>query len=94
MAKKQPELAGFERPSHPAVDKAAEDYVTARDQRMELTTREKERKKLLINAMRDANLKSYVYVDGEVEREVKIAPKENVTVRKVRVDDDEADDDK
>lgn len=86
----------MERPSDPAVEKAAEDYRAKRDARMAQTKLEVEAKGRLIDLMKAKNLKSYRYEgengEGEtVEFEVLRDSKESVKVKTAKdgdVDDD------
>ena len=62
MAKQQ-ELKGVERKVIKAVENAADDYVEVRDKRMALTTKEVEKRGVLIAAMQEAGVTSYRYDD-------------------------------
>lgn len=68
MAKKrgkQGYLDGLEPPSVPAIDRAAEAYVSTRNERMELTELEVEKHAALLEQMNKAGLTTYTY-DGYV----------------------------
>ena len=88
MAKQQKELVGMERKVIKAVENAADDYVDVRDKRMALTTKEVERRAILIQAMQDAGVTSYRYDD----RVITLESKSKVKV-KTDKDGDEGEDD-
>lgn len=56
---KQAELKGMERPSFPDIDKAAEEYVEVRDERMLLTEQEVMKKQTLLRLCREHKVKVY-----------------------------------
>ena len=86
MAKKQKELPGMEKPSIEDVERAADEYVDARDKRMALTKQEVETRDALIAAMRAHKIKSYEY-DGRL---VTLEATAKIKVKSV-ADEDEAD---
>jgi len=63
-------LPGMEPVVVPAVHKAIEEYVVARDQRMELTKIEVQKKAILMEAMKQAGLPKYSVDGHEAEIEV------------------------
>jgi len=71
MAKKQGELPGVERKVIKAVENAADDYVDVRDKRMTLTTKEVEKRAVLIAAMEEHGITSYRYDDRVITLEAK-----------------------
>ena len=78
---KQTEIAGIERKVHKDVRDAAEEYVDARDERMELTEKETATKATLMAAMKKHGLSKYI--DEEAEIVVEVVPSdETVKVRK------------
>lgn len=56
---KQGELKGLERQSFPDIDKAAEEYVEVRDQRMLLTEQEVLKKQTLLRICREHKVSTY-----------------------------------
>lgn len=58
---KQQDLPTLEKRDIPEIEKAAEDYKDARDERMELSKTEAEKKALLIGVMRKNNRTDYSY---------------------------------
>ncbi len=60
---KQNHLPGMEPPSVAAIDRAAEDYVKVRDERMEMTKDEVEKHDRLLGLMREHGLDTYEF-DG------------------------------
>lgn len=86
MAKaKQAHLSGMEPPSIKAIDKAADAYVEARNARMNAGVREKERKIILADLMKQHGYTEYEY-DGKI---IRVLSKENVKVSEVSSDDDD-----
>lgn len=80
MAKaKQQHLSGMEPPSIKAIDKAADVYVEARNARMNAGVREKERKIILAELMKQNGLTEYEY-DGKI---IRVLSKENVKVNEI-----------
>lgn len=78
---------GFEIQRIEEIEKAAELYVEARDERMELTKIERTRKADLMKAMLDHGQKEYHFEDTEgTRRVVEIVSKEETV--KVKVDRD------
>lgn len=77
---------GYERPKIPDIENAAEALRVVREERMELTEKENELAKALLETMRRLNVTTHTYVDDEgVERTAKREPgEEKVTVRKVK----------
>jgi len=67
MARKQLEIPGTERPVHDDVHKAAEAYREVRDERMQHSKREKQKKLELIAVMKAHKLTRYKYDDEEGE---------------------------
>lgn len=93
-AKTQQQLdgEGFEKASIAAIDKAADLYVEARDERMQLTKIEKDRKKDLQKLMHEHGQKEYHYEDHDgIPRVVELVSKEETV--KVRTERDEAEED-
>lgn len=85
---KQTEIPGTERPVIAEIEEACEDYRLLRDQRMSLSEKEAEAKRVLIERMKSHNVKAYRYADQDgVERKAAIAEKENVKVSKVKTSD-------
>lgn len=84
MAKaKQDYLDGMKPPSIKAIDKAAELFVEARNTRMSHTVKEKERKIILADLMKQNGLTEYLY-DGKI---VRVISNENVKVTEVDADE-------
>jgi hypothetical protein len=84
MAKaKQEYLDGMKPPSIKAIDKAAEAYVEARNTRMGHTVKEKERKIILLDLMKQNKLTEYLY-DGKI---VRVTETENIKVNEVDADE-------
>ena len=78
----------------PAVEDAAAAYVEIRNERMELTKREKELKVALLVVCTEHNVERYTYVgEDEEEMVVKVKTKQKVTVRKASSDGAEGDED-
>lgn len=75
--KKQAEIPGTERKKVAELDHAAEAYVSARDERMELTEREVEARSALISVMRKHNLTVYRDEDAEPPLIVTLVPGED-----------------
>ena len=91
--KQQTEIPGTERPTIAAVEEAADEYRAIRDQRMELSKKEKTLQATLVATLKQYDLTSYVYEDSDgVERRVSIKATEKATVRKVKGDDEEDED--
>jgi len=83
MARRQLQIKGTERKEHPEVETAADSYREARDDRMELTKKEKQKKLELIAVMQAHKLKKYKFDDSEGEELcVAIEDKIDVSVRK------------
>lgn len=81
--RKQQEIPGTERTAHDEVEAAANAYRDARDERMELTELETEKRDALIAAMRAAKLEIYKFTDGDgAEITVTLNEKTSVKVRK------------
>lgn len=77
---KQQYIPGFEPPSVPAVDDAADTYTEARDERQKLSKEEKQAKVSLIEKMREANMDRYETPGGLIvsllnDTDVKVAVK-------------------
>lgn len=75
---RQGHLPGLESPSIPAIDKAADKYVDARNERMEALQEEIKLRDVLEHAMKEAELKVYEY-DGFI---VEFSLEEKIKVRK------------
>lgn len=77
---------GYDRAKIPDVENAAEALRVVREERMELSEKEAELAKALLETMRRLNVTTHTYVDDEgVERTAKREPgEEKVTVRKVK----------
>jgi hypothetical protein len=77
MGRKQLEVPGTERETHPDVAKAAEKYIEARDARMELTKAEVETKNALVGLMKEHKLETYedddfiVTFEADVQEKIK-----------------------
>lgn len=69
--KRQKHLPTMEPPSIPEIDKAAEEYVEARDERMAMTEREVDTHDTLLSLMRENGLTSYEFDDHTVTLETK-----------------------
>lgn len=79
---------------NPAIEEAAAAYVVVRNERMELTRREKELKEKLLGVVVEAGVDRYDYVDDEGETmRVAVKTKHKVTVRKASSDGADGDDD-
>ncbi len=85
---KQGYLEGMDPPSIKEIDKAADNYVEVRDERMSLSKIEIERKAILRGAMLKHNLKNYEY-DGKV---VVLDDEPTVKVRKKKEESDDSED--
>jgi len=80
---KQVAIPGTERKVHPDVEKAAEAYVEARDERMQLTERESETQGDLMAAIKKHGLQRHVVdIDGEQQIVEIVAVDEKVRVRR------------
>jgi len=92
MARRQLQIKGTERKSVPEVEEAAEAYREVRDERMELTRKEKLKKFELLAVMKAHKIKKYKYDDDSGEELlVELSEKEpDVSVKKTGdvVDDD------
>lgn len=88
MAKKQTEIPGTERTQISDVERAAEAYREAHDERMELSKSEASRKLDLLAAMQAAKIKTYRYSSQGVELEVVVDDEPKVKVRKTGEEDD------
>lgn len=64
---RQVRIPGTEGPSFPDIDRAAEEYVEIRDERMALTEREVDARGRVINAMKEHKLHAYWSDDFIVE---------------------------
>lgn len=83
MARRQLQIKGTERKQNEEVEKAAQAYREARDDRMELSKREKQKKTELIIVMQSNKIKKYKFDDAEGEELlVAIDEKTDVSVRK------------
>ena len=95
MPKKQEDLPAIEgegvaQKKVPSIEKAADKYVEIRDKRMDLTEKEIDSRAVLIAAMHEAGVTTYVYDDYKIT----LAPgKEKVKVRTVDVEAEEDEDD-
>lgn len=87
MGRKQAELAGLERPTHPDVADAAEKYIEARDARMELTKREVATRNELVAIMKKHELPEYEDDDFIVTFEAE--QKETIKAKRRAVTDGE-----
>ena len=67
---RQSRLPGMERPSNPTIDRAADEYVEARDERMKLTKRELETGDRLKLLMKEHDLRTYENDDLEISFDV------------------------
>jgi hypothetical protein len=86
--KQQTEIPGTERKTIKEIDAAAEAYIEARDERMELTKREVEAKSLLLEAMQKHNVDTYCDESATPALLVTLIPGEDkVKVR--RLDEEE-----
>lgn len=86
--KKQAELAGFERPNDPVLDKLAIQYQALSDQRGQISADMKKLNAKLDQAMTERSLEKYVFVDGEVERAIEfVGGKRKIRVVKVHDED-------
>lgn len=63
---KQTTVPGTERTHHKDITKAAEAYVAVRDERMEMTEREVEKRAALTTVMLKHELEEYVDEDAEI----------------------------
>jgi hypothetical protein len=81
---KQGHLPGMEPPSVPEIEKAADDYVEARDARMAAMEPEASAKKLLTELMKKHGLATYEY-DSRI---VTLAGEPEVRVKKKKTADD------
>lgn len=89
---KQLKIPGTERKKIADVEAAAEAYRAVRDKRMELGKQEREKKKLLADCVQKHGITKYVYEDDDGrELEVDLKSKTNVTVRRVKDEDDDQD---
>lgn len=76
---------GVERPVIPEIEKAAESYETARDDRMILSEKEVETRTKLVGLMQSRNLNSYRY-DGKL---ITIDPGQTkVKIKAIKEDED------
>ncbi len=89
--KKQLQIAGTEKKSIKEVDAAAEAYVEARDERMQLTEREVEARDALITVMKKHKLDLYRDDDAAPPLLVTLIAGED-KVRVSRIDDGESED--
>jgi hypothetical protein len=94
---KQTQLPGTEEPSFPDIEEAADQYVSIRDKRMVLTTKEVEAKTKLMDVMRAHQKDLSVTADGDAcyrfDNEIVIlTEKANVKVKNANDDADEDED--
>lgn len=89
---KQAHLIGMEPPSVPEIDKAASAYCDVRDQRMEMTKVEVEKKTILLHVMQKHGFKVYDLPDGS-GKQVVCTSKDNVRVRAKQDPDGELNED-
>ena len=83
MARRQLQIAGTERPVHNDIEKAAEAYREVRDDRMEMTKREKQKQLELLAVMKAHKISRYKYDDQEGEELlVQVDEEPKVKVRK------------
>lgn len=87
MGQKQTKLAGTQCEHHPDVTVAAEQYVAARDRRMNLTEAEVETRDALAEAMRKHELP--FYEDEDAGLRVRVTTKTSETVKVERIQPDE-----
>lgn len=88
---KQKELPGVERRVIKAVENAADDYVDVRDKRMALTTKEVEKRAVLLHEMEKAGVSSYRYDDRIITLEAKAKVRVKTASDDDAVEDDESD---
>ena len=74
---KQGRLPDMEEPSIPAIDKAADAYAAARDQRMEILKEDIDLQEKLKELMKKHNLTTYIYDDNvvSISDEIKVKAK-------------------
>lgn len=90
--RRQPELPGTERASDAAIDKLAAEYVEKSAQRGQLSADLKTLNAKLQQALEDRGIKSYRFVDGEVEHDVVLTTsKTKIKVIKVGGGEDDED---
>lgn len=82
--RRQPALPGLETPKHPDVEAAAESFVGARDERMELTKAEVATRDRLIATMKAHDLAVYRIEAEDGNLIVRLEEEAKVTVRKER----------
>lgn len=79
---KQLDLSGLERERNPKIERAASDYVDARDARMACMKPERERKTKLKAVMEEERVRKYRLDDGAIAEIV--VTEEKVRVRKAK----------
>jgi hypothetical protein len=90
--KKQLPIPGTEKETIKEVDTAAEAYVNARDERMQLTERESEAKEALVHVMKKHNLEVYRDENAVPPLVVTLIPGEDrVKVSRAKEEEFEAD---
>ena len=84
---------GVERPSHPAVDAAAEVYEKDRDKRMKQSKAEKASKENLIKEMRKAGQTTYRDDNADPPIVITLSSKDDVKVTRLSAEDEEPEED-
>lgn len=96
--RKQQEIPGTERPTHPVIEEKFEDYHSTIEKEVKIKAKKKEHHEALILAMKEAGVSEYTFIDGERKRTIKIDSTEKIkistrSVTNDKVDADDADDD-
>lgn len=86
---KQQQIAGTERETDPELDAIVDEYVVARDQRMDASAVESKAKKKLLAALAARGIKHHVTADDTVVDLVATEEKLKVKSKKADDDDDE-----
>jgi hypothetical protein len=68
MTRKQVTIPGTERPDHPEVEKACLDYCAARDERAEMSKKERTKKVEMFAMLRANNLEAYKFFDPNAKK--------------------------
>lgn len=89
--RRQPELPGTERASDAAIDKLAAEYVEKSAQRGQLSADLKTLNARLQQALEERGIKSYRFVDGEVEHDV-VLTTSKTKIKVIKVGDGDEDD--
>lgn len=85
--KRQTEIPGTERPSHPEIEEAFEAYQEGIAAKAAAAAVVKEGRDKVIRLMKEQGLESYAFIDGEKERTIHLDRKEKLRVSNRGLDD-------